>query len=278
MSSLILPIVTTAYSSIVTHLKSKKVEELESCKDIIDNSLNEFGFLQKLSLTVATLRAYSNSCIVDKVELRDFTLDEKKYLISLVIVMPIEFIRKYGYRKLSAKEKKGIIKYWRDFGIKNFNVHVDTKFSDLKEYVLEFEKENQKSHAHACHLVKHAADIFIDSLPAVIRDNFRGLVRKMVFSLLEDDTCQILGIIPSSWVLKSMTDIVLIGFSLVSGYLIPPSIETHGSTVEGALTVPLLTFDGLQKDEGNKVGRRPTKTKSSLSLRKVKQNEKAPLV
>ena len=272
----VIPIATTAYSSIITILKSKRVQELETCSEILDNSLQEFGFLQKLSLTVATLRAYSNACIVDKAELNNFTDMEKKYLISLVIVMPLEFIRKYGYRKLSFKERKYIIKYWSDFGVKNFNVQVDAKFSDIKAYVLEFEKENQKCHAHACHLVKQAADIFIDSLPLIIRSNVRGLVRKMVFSLLEDDTCQVLGIIPSSWIVKSLTDVVLLGFSLVSGYLIPPSIESNGATMKGAQSVPLLTFDGLKKEtEGRKrssIGHRLSNSKSSLCLgTRVKQ-------
>lgn len=243
MTSIILPIATTAYSTFISHLKSKRAQSLESNSEIIQNSNAEFGFLQKLSLTVATLRAYSNPCIVEKVDARNFTEEEKIYLISLVILLPIEFIRKYGYRKLSKREKKAIISYWRDFGLKNFNVQVDTQLSGIREYIQEFEREHKGTHAHACHLVKQASDIFIDSLPSVIGNNVRGLVRSMIFSLLDDEKSQILGLIPSSWIFKTMTDVVLLGTCLVSGYLIPPADLQQEITTP----VPLLLKEKLPR-------------------------------
>lgn len=126
---------TTAYSSLIHARKRYNLQSLEAqtclsdpvqSSTLVNHTWTEFSFLHKLvrdlmrfddkAMHLAVLKAYAIPSIAARVSgaeplaildrnASDLTNEELVYLISLLIVEPVNWVEIYGYRRLSLKEK-----------------------------------------------------------------------------------------------------------------------------------------------------------------------------
>jgi hypothetical protein len=163
---------------------------------------------------------------------KDLTNTEYVYLICLVVVEPVRWVTRYGYRPMTLKERDSQYRLWKMTGDRMGVRDIPKSFEAMVLFIKRFEQTHRGTHPRSPQLARAATDLFLSSLR--IPSGLRPLAFKMVNALLDPELSKSLKIQPPPWFIRLLTVSILWCHSLTTGYLIPPS----SSSAPGLLTEP----------------------------------------
>ncbi|KAI8926541.1 hypothetical protein BC831DRAFT_456102 [Entophlyctis helioformis] len=149
--------------------------------------------------------------------------DDAVYLIALLVIDPIDWINKHGYRRLTHQEELAGFLIWRSLGLRMLISGIPDSLDALRAFKDKHESLRRGVHPASPALASAIIDVYITSvLPsASMRPYVLPLAKRLIHSLLDPDTQASLRITPPSPVLRMTAHALLMVHTLTVKYLLP---------------------------------------------------------
>jgi ER-bound oxygenase mpaB/B'/Rubber oxygenase, catalytic domain len=115
--------------------------------------------------------------------------DDFLYVLSTMVLEPIRWNAKYGWRPMTETERLAMFHFWREVGRRMGITGIPDRFDDLERFNVEFERE-RFAYTEAGHRVAGATrDMFLDWFPGLPK----RVGRPLVHALLDESLLDALG-------------------------------------------------------------------------------------
>jgi hypothetical protein len=161
--------------------------------------------------------------------------DDFLYVLSTMVLEPIRWNARFGWRPLLEAEKLATFFFWREVGKRMAITHLPDSYEDLERFNVDFERE-RFAYSDAGHRVAAATrDMFLGWFPALPQ----RVGRPLVYALLDEPLLDALGFPHPSRRLRALVEAAVRARSGVARALPPRrrprlrTLERHRSYRDG---------------------------------------------
>jgi hypothetical protein len=159
--------------------------------------------------------------------------DDYLYVLSTMVLEPIRWNARYGWRPMTQTEKLGMFHFWREIGRRMGMKDVPATYEELERFNVEFERD-RFAYTDAGHRVAAATrDMFLDWFPGLPK----RLGRPLIYALLDDPLLDALGFPHPSPRLRAAADAAVRARSRLVRRL-PPRRKPRYRTLEKHRSYP----------------------------------------
>ncbi|WP_328876839.1 oxygenase MpaB family protein [Streptomyces sp. NBC_00299] len=120
--------------------------------------------------------------------------DDHTYIIALFIVVPVRWINRFGWRRLTLHEQRALTHYGRRLaqlmGIKD----VPATFADFDQFAQSYERRHFAVTSSSRRLAEAAMAITADMLPKSLRGPLKPVMRRFSLAILDDALLHAVGL------------------------------------------------------------------------------------
>lgn len=110
----------------------------------------------------------------------DISNEDFVYVLSTFVCDPIRWIDRYGWRKLTEKEKQAIYFYWLNMG-RHMNIrNIPPTLEELEHYNVEYERTHFRYSEATRRIAESSRDMFLNWAPAFIRPAGKWVIYAML--------------------------------------------------------------------------------------------------
>ncbi|KAJ3146345.1 hypothetical protein HK101_002341, partial [Irineochytrium annulatum] len=151
------------------------------------------------------------------------TPEEQVYVIAVLAVEPCRWVDRYGYRRLSEREKEATVTVWRDLGYRMGITNIPPTYNSLSSYLDAYEHLHAQPHPTSSTLAHEGIDRLIRAcLPVVLTERLMPLARELARCLVDENTRKCLRLPEPHPVARWGCHAVLILHGLVVRHLMLP--------------------------------------------------------
>ncbi|KAJ3318714.1 hypothetical protein HDU76_000749 [Blyttiomyces sp. JEL0837] len=181
------------------------------------------------------------------------TSQEQVYVIAVLAVEPCKLVDRYGYRRLSQKEKEATCRVWRDLGIRMGIVNIPDSYRQMEEYAEEFERTHASPHPTSPTLAQTNIDhlIHLLPLPRLLLPHILPFARSLAIALIDPSVRETLRLPPPHPFATTVCHLVLSLHSVIVRYLLLPRVDMEGSSVSSSGTLEDVGSEMIEDSSGD---------------------------
>lgn len=127
--------------------------------------------------------------------------DDYLYVLSTMVLVPLRWNERFGWRRCTEKERRATLNYWRALGRRMKIRDIPDNLDALDRWSRAYEKANLRYSSSSRHVADDTMRLFLSWYPRPLR----GLVRLVIDSLLEDALLEAFGYPrPPAWFRRSV--------------------------------------------------------------------------
>lgn len=143
------------------------------------------------------------------------------YVLSVFIVEPIRWARRYGYRQPHPKESFAMHLRWKVIGEQMGIKNIPPNYENTEAYLDDYEEKHMVYADSNVRVGRSTVNLFLSVIPTV----FHPLCLPVIFALCPPRLRRAMGFPTPSMILVSLIDMVLRVAGVVVRYLLPPRIN-----------------------------------------------------
>jgi hypothetical protein len=120
--------------------------------------------------------------------------DDYRYILALYIVVPVRWIDRYGWRRLTDHEKRAMTAVGRRLGELMGIKNLPQTYDEFSRFADDYETRLFACTEESRQLATAATDIAVDVLPRRLRRPMRGLMRRFSLALLDEEVLRAVGL------------------------------------------------------------------------------------
>ncbi|MCO5600977.1 hypothetical protein L7F22_055094 [Adiantum nelumboides] len=134
------------------------------------------------------------------------------YVLSIFILLPLEWVSMYGYRDPTEVEKATVFILWHDIGTRMGIRNIPSSIEEIASYKESYESK----HMVYCHTNKEIAELTMQLLLSEVPSFIRPIARRMAYAFMDDRVRKAVGYPKQPAWLSSLAHGVLIlhGFAV----------------------------------------------------------------
>ncbi len=133
----------------------------------------------------------------------DIANDDYLYVLSVFIYEPVRWLERFGWRKMSEKEKLASYYFWREIGRRMNIKDIPQSYESFEQFSIAYERE------HFCYAESNrrigeaTRDLFLSWFP--VPQFVRDLLKPTIYALLDESMLDAFGFPhPSRWLCHSL--------------------------------------------------------------------------
>ncbi|KAI5071886.1 hypothetical protein GOP47_0014137, partial [Adiantum capillus-veneris] len=111
------------------------------------------------------------------------------YVLSIFVLLPLEWISKYGYRALTNVEKTSVFTLWHDIGTRMGIRDIPSSLKDFAVYKEDYESKHMVYSNTNKEIAEMTMKLLLSEMPAF----FRPIARKLVYAFMDDRLRKAMG-------------------------------------------------------------------------------------
>ncbi|MGA9871578.1 MAG: oxygenase MpaB family protein [Rhodococcus sp. (in: high G+C Gram-positive bacteria)] len=119
----------------------------------------------------------------------DISNDDMLYVLSTFVYEPIEWIDKYGWRRLHPKERLATFHFYRQVGIRMGIKHIPESYTEFATFKLDYEERTFRYTEDNHRVGTYTLDLFCSWFPS----SLRPAVEQGVYALMDDRMANAFG-------------------------------------------------------------------------------------
>ncbi|MCO5603391.1 hypothetical protein L7F22_057541 [Adiantum nelumboides] len=111
------------------------------------------------------------------------------YVLSIFILVPLEWISKYGYRDLTEVEKATVFTIWHDIGTRMGILDIPSTLKDLAVYKEDYERKHMVYSDTNKEIAEMTLKLLLSEMPSFLQP----IARKLVYAFMDDRLRKAMG-------------------------------------------------------------------------------------
>ncbi len=127
------------------------------------------------------------------------------YVLSTFIYEPVRWNRRFGWRRMTEKERLALFQFWREVG-RRMNIRdIPEGYTDFEEYNRAYEREHYRFTETNRRVGTAVRDLFKNWFPRWTRP----LVERCIYAFMDDNLIRAFGFPPASPALRRLVELAL---------------------------------------------------------------------
>jgi ER-bound oxygenase mpaB/B'/Rubber oxygenase, catalytic domain len=141
--------------------------------------------------------------------------DDYLYVLSTIVLEPIRWNRRWGWRKYSVKESRAQLEYMREMANRMNIRDVPPSLEELERWSAAYEADNLRFTESNRRVADYTLELYLSWYPPPLRP----LVRQVALALLDDSLLRAFGYHRPLWPMRRLVDLTMRARALVVRFL-----------------------------------------------------------